>query len=139
MTLTPEVAAAIQAKSAVAAGALADDQGRILLDLRVTGSAKAPKIAWDTRAMRDRLAGRASAALTEQRDKLEADAKAAAQKALAERLGFAADSAKKAASLREQAQAARDSIRKAAGGALRGLFGKPKPAATPPPADTTQH
>lgn len=140
VTLTPEVAAAIQAKSAVAAGALADDQGRILLDLRVTGSAKAPKIAWDTRAMRDRLAGRASAALTEQRTKLEADAKAAAQKALAERLGFAADSAKKAASLREQAQAARDSIRKAAGGALRGLFGKPKPAPAPTPVtDTTQH
>ncbi|MCC6650361.1 MAG: AsmA family protein, partial [Candidatus Eisenbacteria bacterium] len=127
VTLTPEVAAALQAKSALAAGALSDDQGRILLDLRVTGSAKSPKIAWDTRAMRDRLAGRASAAITEQRDKLANDAKAAAQQAIAERLGFAADSAKKAASIREQAQAAKDSIRKAAGGALRNLFGKPKP------------
>ncbi|MFN8589049.1 MAG: AsmA-like C-terminal region-containing protein [Candidatus Eisenbacteria bacterium] len=135
VTLSPEVAAAIQAKSAVAAGALSDDQGRILLDLRVTGSAKSPRIAWDTRAMRDRLAGRASAALNEQRTKLEADAKAAAQRALAERLGLAADSAKKAASLREQAQAARDSVRKAASGALRNFFGTKKPA----PADTTKH
>ncbi len=134
VTLAPEVAAALQAKSALAAGALADDQGRVLLDLRVTGTAKAPRIAWDTRAMRDRLAGRASAALNEQRAKLESDAKAAAQRALAERLGLAADSAKKAASLREQAQAARDSVRKAAGGALRNFFGSKKPA----PADTTK-
>ena len=132
VTLPPAVVAAIDAKSALAAGALTDDQGRMLLDLRVTGNAKSPHIAWDTGAMRDRLAGRASAALAAQRAKLEADAKAAAQLALAQQLGLAgADSTKKAPNL----QAARDSLRKAAGGLLEGFFGHKKPA----PADTTKH
>ena len=135
VTLPPDVVAALGARSALAAGALSDTQGRMLLDLRVTGSAKSPRIAWDTGAMRDRLAGRASQALIEQRTKLEADAKAAAMQALSQRLGLAGDSAQKV-SAAQQLQALRDSLRKSAGGLLKGFFGGPKP---PPPADTTRH
>ncbi len=135
VTLPPEAAAALNARSALAAGALTDDKGRMLLDLRVTGNAKSPRIAWDTNAMRDRLAGRASQALAEQRDKLAADAKAAAAQALAQRLGLAADSARKAGA-GAQLQSARDSLRKAAGGLLKGFFGGRSPA--PAPADTAK-
>jgi hypothetical protein len=131
VTLPKDVAAAIDARSALAAGALADDQGRILLDLRVSGNAKSPRVAWDTQAMRARLAGRASLAITEQRTKLETQAKAAAQQALAQRLGLAADSTHKV-SAAQQVQAARDSLRRAAGGLLNGFF---SPRKSPP--DTT--
>lgn len=151
VTLPPEVAARLDAKSALAAGALADEQGRLLLDLRVAGTAKAPKVAWDTRAMRDRVAGRASQALAEQRAKLETEAKAAAAQALQQRLGLAADSAR-GATPRQQLDAARDSVRRAAGSAVDKFFGgfgrkrsdppapppAPPPAAPPAPADSTQ-
>lgn len=138
VTLPPDAVAALNAKSALAVGALADDAGRVLLDLRVTGNAKSPHIAWDTGAMRDRLAGRASAALTAQRDKLAADTRAAAQQALAEKLGMGgADSTHKAPNV----QAVKDSLKKAAGGLLDGFFGrkKPAPAPAPVPPDTTKH
>ena len=132
VTLPPEAVAALNARSALAAGALSDDQGRMLLDLRVTGNAKAPRIAWDTGAMRDRVAGRASAALAAQRTKLEADTRAAAQQALAQSLGLGgADSTKKAPTV----QAVRDSLKKAAEGLLDGFFGRKRPA----PVDTTKH
>ena len=74
------------ATSALAAGALSDPQGRILLDLRVTGTATAPQVAWDGGAMRDRLAGKASQALEAQRARLESEARAVAEARL-----FAAD------------------------------------------------
>jgi hypothetical protein len=85
--------------------------------------------------MRDRLAGRASQALTEQRTKLEAQAKAAATQALAQRLGLAADSTRKV-SAAQQAAAVRDSLKRAGEGLLRGFFGGGRKAA---PADTTKH
>ena len=44
VTLPPNVADALGARSALAAGAMSDAQGRILLDLHVTGSAKSPRI-----------------------------------------------------------------------------------------------
>jgi hypothetical protein len=135
VTLPPDAVAALGARSALAAGALSDDQGRMLLDLRVTGNAKSPRIAWDTRAMRDRLAGRASQALAEQRTKLESDARAAATQALSQRLGLSGDSTQPASGAR-QLQAARDSLRKSAGGLLKGFFGGAK---KPAPADTTKH
>ncbi len=135
VTLPPAAVAALNARSALAAGALADDQGRMLLDLRVTGSAKAPRVAWDTQAMRDRLAGRASQALTDQRTKLEAQAKAAATQALAQRLGLAADSTRKV-SAGQQAGAVRDSLKRAGEGLLRGFFGGARKGT---PADTTKH
>ncbi len=141
VTLPPAAVAALNARSALAAGALADDQGRMLLDLRLSGNAKSPKVAWDTGAMRDRLAGRASAALTEQRAKLEADAKATAQQVLAQKLGLGgADSTKRVPNVKDLTSATRDSIKKAAGGLLEGFFTKRKAATpvTPAPPDTTQ-
>ncbi len=117
VTLPPEVGAALNAKSALAAGALADEKGNLLLDLRVTGTAKSPRVAWDTRAMRDRVAGRLSQAVTEQRAKLEEEARtslAAGQKT-------AGDSAK--AALERAKQAMRDSLARKAGGLLKGFFG----------------
>lgn len=140
VTLPPEAAAALDAKSALAAGALADERGRMLIDLRVGGTAKAPKVSLDGGAMRARLAGKASEAIAEQRAKLESEAKAAAADALQRKLGFAADSTK-GASAQQQLEAARDSLKKAAGGALKGFFGglgkKPEPA-PPAPVDTTK-
>ncbi len=133
VTLSQAAATALQARSALAAGAVSDAQGRILLDFRVTGPAAKPRVAWDTRAMTDRLAGRASAALTEQRDRLEAEARAAAEA----RVQAAQDSAR--AVLARARQAAADSVRRAASGALDRFFGgigKPKTPAPPPPATT---
>lgn len=145
VTLPPEAAAALGARSALAAGALSDDQGRVLLDLRVTGSAKSPRIAWDTRAMRDRLAGRVSQAFAEQRAKLEAETREAARAALEQAAAGARDSAR--TSVRSLGAGAADSLRRAAGGLLENFFGRkpatnprPQPPATPPappPHDTT--
>ena len=134
VTLPKEVAAAIDSRAALAAGALADEQGRMLLDLRVTGPARAPRIAWDSQAMRARLAGRASQAIAEQGAKLQAQARESAQQALAQRLGLAADSVKQV-SAAQRLQAARDSIRRAAGGMLKGFFGSKQGTAP----DTTKH
>lgn len=136
VTLPPAVAEALQARSALAAGAVSDAQGRVLLDLRVSGPAQKPRVAWDTRAMRDRLAGRASAAIEEQRAKLEAEAKAAVDA----RVAAAQDSARVA--LERMRKAAEDSVRRAAGNALQNFFGglgkkgkdAPAPTPAPPPA-----
>lgn len=133
VTLPPAVAAALQARSALAAGAVADEQGRVLLDLRVTGPAAKPRVAWDTRAMTDRLAGRASAAIAEQRDRLEAEARVAAEA----RVKAAQDSAR--AVLERTRRAAEDSLRRRAGGAIQNFFGtlggkKGGTPATAPPA-----
>lgn len=144
VTLPPEVAASLEAKSALAAGALADDKGRMLLDLHVGGNAKAPRVAWNTQAMRDRLAGRASQALAEQKTKLEAETKAAAMQALQRQLGLGPDSTKGAPGV---SLPSRDSLSKAAGTAVKDFFGsfskkKAPPPAPPPPApapDTTKH
>lgn len=132
-TLPPAAVAALEAKSALAAGALTDAQGRLLLDLRVTGSAKSPQVAWDTRAMQARLTGRASAALTEQRTRLEADAREAARRALESRLLPVRDSVTTPALT---TGAVRDTIASAARGLLRGFFGRKSSATTP---DTTRH
>lgn len=137
ITLPPEAAAALEAQSAIAAGALRDDKGRLLLDLRVTGPAKAPHIAWDTKAMAARLAGRASGALAEQREKIEKDAREAARQILAEKLGGKRDST--GGTLNPGAVA--DSLRTAAKDLLDGFLGRKKksePLPVPPPADTTK-
>lgn len=147
VTLPPTAVAALRAQSALAAGALQDEQGRLLLDLRVTGSAQKPRVAWDTGAMRDRLAGRASQAIEEQRAKLEgegkrleAEARAAATKALTDRLGLSGDSARSSAGANLKSTA--DSLKKSAGDVLKGFFGNRgkkavAPAPVPPPTDTT--
>jgi len=69
-TLPPEVAGRSGVAQALAAGLLSDDQGRLLLDLRVTGNGKAPRVSLNSQAMRDRVAGRASSLLREQRARL---------------------------------------------------------------------
>ncbi len=144
ITLPPEQVARVGARAALAAGALSDAQGRLLIDLRIGGTAQSPRVTWDAGAMRARVAGRASEAIAEQRTKLEADLRAAVRQRLQE--------------------AARDSVKQAVGGAgaisldslrtrgkdlLRGFFGgarsgspPPPPPAVPaapsaPPADTT--
>ena len=127
VTLPPAVLQSLDTRSALAAGALADPSGNLLLDLRVTGSAKAPKVAWDTRAMRDRVAGKISQALTEQRVRLEDQAR----DALAERQKAAEDSAR--AALQRAQVALRDSLARRAGGLLKGFFRSEPRDTTPPP------
>jgi hypothetical protein len=134
ITMPQAVAAALNARSALAAGALSDAQGRLLLDLRVTGNAKSPRVAWDPRAMQARLMGKASEAIAEQRAKLEGEAR----QALAARQAEAADSAR---AVFEKAKArAADSLRARAGDALKGFFGglggkkKNEPSPTPAPS-----
>jgi hypothetical protein len=143
VTLPPAAVEALGARAALAAGALADPQGRMLLDLRVSGSARSPRVSWDTNAMRARLAGRASDALAEQRAKLEADAREAARRALLERLGGRRDSTGAGDSAATAPQlapgSARDTLRSAAKGLLEGFFGRRKGAAPAPPPDTTPH
>jgi hypothetical protein len=116
-TLPGEVVEQLGARSALAAGALADPQGRLLLDLRVKGRASSPEVTWDSRAMRDRLTGRASQAFEEQRAHLEGEARAAADA----RVRAAEDSAR--AAVARARQAASDSLRRRAGDALKGFFG----------------
>jgi hypothetical protein len=65
-----DVAARLGVRPALAAGALSDEQGRVLIDLRLTGSAKSPRVTWNTRSMRERLAGRAGSVLAEQRERI---------------------------------------------------------------------
>jgi len=137
VTLPPAAAEALGARSALAAGALADPQGRLLLDLHVSGPARSPRISWDTNAMRARLAGRASEALAEQRSKLEADAKEAARQALLEKLGGPRDSTGAHTTLAPDA--ARDSIRAAAKNLFKNFFGRGKPSPVANETDTTRH
>jgi AsmA protein len=115
-TLPQEVVQRLGATSALAAGALADPQGRMLIDLRLTGTAKAPQVAWDPGAMRDRLAGRVSQALEDQRAKLESEALAAAET----RLTAAQDSAR--AALERARLAAADSLKRRASDVFKGFF-----------------
>ncbi len=121
VTVPKEAVARLGANAALAAGALTDDQGRVLLDLKLGGNARAPRVAWDAAAMRDRVAGRVSRALEEQRSRLETQAREALE---AQRL-TGGDSVHVT---REQAvQALVDTLRKKKGrDILRELFGKPK-------------
>ena len=136
VTLPPSAAEALGARSALAAGALSDPQGRLLLDLHVSGSARSPRVTWDTNAMRARLAGRASEALAAQRSKLEADTREAAKQALLEKLGAPRDSTAPRTSLNPTAT--RDSLRTAAKELLDGFFGGRKQPAPPSAPDTTK-
>ena len=129
VTLPPSAVELLQARSALAAGALSDTQGRMLLDLRVTGSARSPRVAWDTRAMQARLAGRASEAFAEQRAHLEQSARDAARQAVLQRFGVPGDSSRPAVPI--TAGAARDSVRSAARALLRDFFGRPGQPHTP--------
>ncbi len=132
-TLPPAVTDALKARSAIAAGALTDANGNLLLDLRVGGTAKSPRVSWDPSAMRDRVAGRVSQAIEQQQQKLENEFKQAAeaqQKAAEDSLRRVTERMK---------QAIRDSIRRAAADVFRGFFGKPAAGDAPSdaPKDST--
>jgi hypothetical protein len=131
ITLPREATAKLGSAAALAAAGLADAQGRTLIDLEVSGSARAPRIALNTRAMRDRLAGHADQAIAAQREKL---AREALEKALGTK--FSADSTGKPPSL--ASPQVQEEVRKKAGDLLQGLFGKKKtaPPAAPRPADS---
>ncbi|HKQ57760.1 MAG TPA: AsmA-like C-terminal region-containing protein [Candidatus Eisenbacteria bacterium] len=116
ITLPPEAVQALGARSAIAAGALADAQGRLLLDLHVSGRATAPQVAWDGQSMQDRLAGKVSQAIEQQRARIEDQARAAADSTMS-----AAQDSARAAFERAQ-RAAADSLRARAGGILKEFF-----------------
>ncbi len=137
-TLPPEVMGRGGVQGALAAGLLGDERGRLLLDLHVTGNAKAPRVALNLQVMRDRLAGKASNLLREQRARLgEALLRSSG---LAPRDSGAADSARARARPLNTKALGRE-LQKQGEDLFRGLFGgkkKPAPAATPEaaPADT---
>lgn len=117
VTLPPDVVQRIGARGALAAGALTDAQGNLLIDLRVSGTARAPKVSLDLASMRDRLIGKASAALTDQKDRLEKEAR----DALLARQTAAQDSLRRALDARKKAL--EDSLKNKARDVLRGFFG----------------
>jgi len=59
LTIPKSLVARMGAEAALAAGALSDDEGNVLLDLRIGGSAQKPNVSLDQKAMADRLTGKA--------------------------------------------------------------------------------
>ena len=120
ITLPPNVVARLTALPALAVGALSDEEGRMLIDLRLTGTTHAPRVTLDTQAMRDRLLGKASRALLAQSTKL------GQQVAMA---------------LIEQKGSVEDSVRKSVDEFLPGVFKRlipnlPNPAPSAQPLDS---
>jgi hypothetical protein len=124
-TLPPELAGRAGLDNALAAGLLSDDQGRLLLDLRVTGNARSPRVSLNAQAMRDRLAGRASSLLREQKARLTERLRQSAGLAPRDSAGQTAPQVDVKELGKELEKEGRD--------LLRGLFGEKKPEA---PADT---
>jgi AsmA-like C-terminal region/AsmA family/Protein of unknown function len=120
ITLPASVAGQLGGNAALAAGAMADDQGRILLDLRIGGTTKNPKISWDSKATGERMRGKLSSALEEQLEKLKRQSQDTA--AALQRTG--GDSARAMARLRQKRL--EDSLLNQAGKLLEGFFGKGK-------------
>jgi len=126
VTLPQSLTSNLDSRAALAAGALADEHGNLLLDLHVGGTAKQPRVALDTRAMQDRLAGKVSQALEQQKQKITNELQVAAD---AQRKAVE-DSVRRATARMEQA--VKDSLRQRARDVLKGFFG----GAT---QDTTAH
>jgi hypothetical protein len=117
-TLPGEIANQLGTAGAVVAGALKDPDGQLLLDLRVTGTAKSPRVSWDKSAMMDRLMGRRSQALVEMGEKLGEDA----LEALGARGGGVSDTS--LADYEARIRAVADSLKKLkARDVLKNLFG----------------
>jgi hypothetical protein len=134
-TLPPEALGRGGVQSALAAGLLSDDRGRLLLDLRVTGSAKAPRVALNSQVMRDRLAGKATNLLREQRARL--------GETLLRSSGLAPRDSGAADSVRPQkvdTKALGRELQKQGEDLFKGFFGgkKKTPATAPAPADTAK-
>ncbi len=125
VTLPPDVVSDLHARSALAAGALADPLGNVIIDLKVSGPAAAPRVRIDTNAIRDRLLGKASSALLGQKQMLQQEVQAAGDSVRK----AAGDSARTALELQRRAVA--DSLRRKAQDVLKGFFGATK-------KDTTQ-
>lgn len=117
VTVPPALVQSLGARAAIAAGALADDQGRVLMDFRVTGTARDPRVAWDPTAMRSRLAGRVSAAIEEQKKKYEQ----VVRDSVAHTARAAQDSARAAAE--RYRRAVQDSLARKGRDLLHGFFG----------------
>jgi len=117
-----------EAASLLGSGALTDKNGNLLLDLKLGGTAKQPRVGLDGNAMRDRLAGKVSDTVTEQRQKIEQQLK----DALLQRQKDSADSAKKATF---DHKAVEDSLKRSAQDLLNGFFGKKKKVETQPADD----
>ena len=135
-TLPPE-AAGRGLQNSLAAGLLGDEQGRLLLDLHVSGNAKSPRIALDSKAMRDRLAGKVTSLLRDQRARL--GATLLRSSGLAPRdSGMAGDSLRPAPKV--DTKALGRELQKQGEDLFKGFFGgrKKAPAAAPAPADTAK-
>ena len=117
ITVPRDLVQQLGARAALASGALADDQGRVLMDFRIAGSAKSPRIAWDPAAMKARLAGRVNEAIEEQKVKFET----AVRDTVQQQVTAAQDSLKAAAE--RYRKAAEDSIRRRGRDLLKGFFG----------------
>jgi hypothetical protein len=123
VTLPPQIASQLRTQSAIAAGALTDPHGNLIIDLHVTGPAAAPRVTLDGKAIRDRVLGKASEALLGQRRKLEEEVQAAGDSVRK----AAADSARRAVEL--QRRAIEDSLKRKAQDVLKGFFGGGKSGA----------
>lgn len=128
-TLPPQAASLVKARSSTLASALGDSSGNLLLDLRVSGPAAAPRVTWDTHATRDRLIGKLSQAILDQRKKIENQVASEVEA----RRQTMADSARVA--IGQIQQATRDSLRNKARNVLEGFF-KDKTKAPPVPPKT---
>jgi hypothetical protein len=125
LTLPAEVTAKSGAAGALGALGLTDNQGRTLIDLNLGGSLRAPRVSLDERAMRARLAGRASELLDAQRAKLARD--------LLERAGGGGGTAPADSGGKDQKVTDKE-LRQKASDLLEGLFGRKRRSA---PADST--
>jgi hypothetical protein len=132
-TLPPEIVGRGGLQSALAAGLLSDDRGRLLVDLHVTGSAKAPRVALNSQVMRDRLAGKASNLLREERARL-GETLLRSSGLAARDSGAAQDSARGPAPQVDTKALGRE-LQKQGQDLFKSFFGKKK---APPPADTTK-
>ena len=116
VTLPPDVVARLGAQSALAAGALGDSKGNLLIDFRVSGTAKSPRVTLDLASMRNRALGRASEALEAEKQKLLDEGR----RTLEAQQRAAQDSMRRV--LDQQKRAFEDSLRRKAGDVLKGFF-----------------
>ncbi|HTK32792.1 MAG TPA: AsmA-like C-terminal region-containing protein [Candidatus Saccharimonadaceae bacterium] len=128
-TVPREQVARLGANAALAAGALADADGRVHLAFRVGGTAASPRVALDTQSLRDEAAGRVSQALEQQKNSIEQQL----QKAAPNLLG-GGDTTRGV----PNTKALTDSLKKMKGSdILKNLFGGGKKKAAPP--ESTAH
>ena len=69
--MTPGLVKPLGALVALASGGLTDDRGRVLIDLKIGGDVRQPRVSLDPKATSDRVAGRVSSSLREQAKWLE--------------------------------------------------------------------